>query len=110
LPDARRNELDPTGRWRLLDPRQVERWLRDGLFDQLLGTLVPDIVIHASGNPLQGQRVYDFKFPCRSTGEPSWRVYAEGHPHHPKDQGQMYKDALGAEKASLVTPQFGITP
>ena len=33
----------------------------------------------------------------------------EGHPHHPKTQGQMYEQALGGEKPpSLVTPQLGV--
>ncbi len=105
-----RYKRDPAGRWRLLDPSQVERWLRDGLLDHLLGTLIPDVVIHASGNPLQGQRVYDFKFPCIIGKPPSWRQYPSGHPHHPHTQGEVYKDALGmTESPFFVSPQFGIS-
>jgi hypothetical protein len=56
---------DPrTGLWYMLDPQQVKQWLLDGLTSMLLGTLVPDVVLHASGNPNKVQRVYDYKFPC----------------------------------------------
>lgn len=103
-------KLDPTGRWRLLDPKQVERWLRDGLLGQLLGTLVPDVVVHSSGNPLQAQQAYDFKFPCTSSTRFSWRQYPEGHPHYPRNQGDLYQEALGLkEPPSFVTPQLGVT-
>jgi hypothetical protein len=103
-------KVDAAGRWRLLDPNQVAQWLRDGLFSQLLGTLIPDVVVHASGNPLQGQRVYDFKFPCMPTSPPSWRQYPKDHPHHPKDQGDKYKEAVGLEgKPSFVSPPFGVS-
>jgi hypothetical protein len=103
-------KLDATGQWRLLAPELVAQWLREGLFNQLLGTLVPDVVVHASGNPLRGQRVYDFKFPCMPTSPPSWRQYPKGHPHHPQDQGGKYKEAVGLEaKPSFVSPQFGVS-
>ncbi|MFE8598657.1 hypothetical protein [Archangium violaceum] len=108
-----RYKYDPSeGRWRQLDPVIVAEWLRNGLESLLLGTLVPDVVIHASGNAQRVQRVYDFKFPCvpaRKSQRPAWREYPEGHPHHPKTQGQMYEQALGGEKPpSLVTPQLGV--
>lgn len=83
-----------TGLWRWIDPKQVAEWLQLGLKSQLWGALVPDIVLHASGNPNQVQGVYDFKFPCPATNRPSWGAYNEGHPHYPKDQKAMYKDAL----------------
>lgn len=83
-----------TGLWRWIDPAQVEEWLKLGLKSQLWGSLVPDFVLHALGNPNQVQRVYDFKFPCPSDKRPSWRPYSKGHPHFPKDQQKMYKEAL----------------
>lgn len=93
--------------WRWIDPKQIEEWLQIGLTSPLWGALVPDIVIHASGNPNQIQNVYDFKFPCPSTKDPSWRRYDKGQPHFPKDQGKMYEDALlgGKSKPKRVTPQ-----
>ncbi|MFY0565111.1 hypothetical protein ACN28E_14820 [Archangium lansingense] len=83
-----------TGLWRWIDPVQVAEWLKLGLKSQLWGSLVPDLVLHASRNPNQIQRVYDFKFPCPSDKRPSWRPYSKGHPHHPKDQKEMYEEAL----------------
>jgi hypothetical protein len=100
-------QRDPnTGVWRWIDPKQVQEWLQLKLTAQLWGALVPDIVIHALGNPNQVQRVYDFKFPCPHTNKPQWGSYAPNQPHYPKDQGQMYKEALlgGATKPQPVTP------
>ncbi|HYO54937.1 hypothetical protein [Archangium sp.] len=100
-------QKDPsTGLWRWLDPKQVKEWLQIGLKSQLWESLVPDLVLHASRNPNQVQRVYDFKFPCPPDNKPSWGRYAKGHPHFPKNQKEMYEDALlgGASKAKSVTP------
>jgi|GEM_PF-583041 len=96
-----------TGLWRWIDPQKLKEWLQLGLTAQLWGALVPDIVIHAAGNPNQVQRVYDFKFPCPPTNTPSWRPYAPDHPHYPKDQGKMYETALlgGKLKPNRVTPK-----
>ncbi|XXF77602.1 hypothetical protein P2318_31800 [Myxococcaceae bacterium GXIMD 01537] len=103
-------KLDASGRWRLLDPAQAEQWRREGLFGLLLGVLIPDVVVHASGNPLQGQRVYDFKFPCLPTGSPTWRQYPKGHPHHPKYQDDLYKQATDTTEAPFfVSPYSGAT-
>jgi hypothetical protein len=102
-----RYQKDPnTGRWRWLDPEQVAEWLRNGLTSKLVGSLVPDIVIHASGNPNKAQRVYDFKFPCPVDNRPGWGRYAAGQPHHPKNQGDMYKEALqlGDDELAFSTP------
>jgi hypothetical protein len=95
-----------TGLWRFIDPQQVKEWLQLGLTAQLWGALVPDIVIHAAGNPNQVQRVYDFKFPCPKDNPPSWRRPAPDHPHYPKDQGEMYKSALlgGKREPQRVIP------
>jgi hypothetical protein len=100
-------QKDPkTGLWRWIAPEQVKEWLQLGLTSALWGALVPDIVLHASGNPNQVQNVYDFKFPCPSTKKPSWRRYDKGQPHFPKDQKAMYRDALlgGKSDPRPVTP------
>ena len=106
-----RYQLEPsTGLWRWLDPKQVAEWLRTGLASHLKGSLVPDIVLHALGNPNQVQLVYDLKFPCPSSREPRWNEYPEDHPHHPKDQGEMYQQALGGQRGpARVSPAYGIS-
>lgn len=97
-----------TKQTRLLDPKQVDEWLRDGLLHKLLGTLVPDVVLHAAGKPLQVQAVYDFKFPCPSSNFPSWHDYPSNHPFHPRHQGNVYQEALGVEAPALVAPFHGV--
>ncbi|MDY7231770.1 hypothetical protein [Hyalangium rubrum] len=97
-----------TGVLELLDPKQVAAWLRDGLWDKLLGTLIPDVVLHASGNPLNVQEVYDFKFPCTPGKTPSWTKYPRDHPHHPRDQGDIYNEALKPQRVpARVAPGHG---
>jgi hypothetical protein len=93
------------GLWQWIAPAQVTEWLQLGLKSQLWGSLVPDFVLHASRNPNQIQRVYDFKFPCPSDKGPSWGKYPKGHPHHSKDQKKMYKDVLleGKREPGAVT-------
>ncbi len=95
-----------TGLWRWIEPKLVAEWLQLGLTSNLWGALVPDIVIHASGNPNQVQRVYDFKFPCPSTNQPSWGRYGKGQPHYPNNQGDIYEKALlgGRNKPRFSTP------
>jgi len=103
-----RYKRDPSvGRWLMLEPRLVAKWLEDGLFDLLLGTLAPDVVIHESGNPNKVQRVYDYKFPCLTSrrASPGWRYSSRSEP----DQGDRYKDALGGEAGPfLVSPLLGV--
>ena len=83
------------------------KWLQLGLKSQLWGALIPDIILHAAGNPNQVHRVYDFKFPCPSDKGPKWGQYAPGQPHFPKTQGDMYKKVLlrDKDKPRLVTPK-----
>jgi len=101
-------QRDPnTGLWRWIDPKQVKEWLQLGLTAQLWGALVPDIVIHAAGNPNKVQRVYDFKFPCPPHNPPKWGRYAPNQPHHPKNQGKMY-EALGGDKGPAFSTPRGI--
>jgi len=95
---------------RLLDPDEVRRWLTDGLFHLLAGTLVPDVVIHAQGDPLKAQTAYDFKFPCASQSEPLWSPYPRGGPHSTQDQGDAYLKLLMLQmKPARVSPAWGIS-
>jgi hypothetical protein len=77
--------------------------LREGASAQLAGTVVPDVVIH-TGNPLQVQGVYDFKFPCPGTKDPSWRRYPPNHPQGIRTQGEAYNVVLGG-RPRLVSPK-----
>ena len=92
----------------LLDPRQVAEWLREGLYGLLLGTLIPDVVVHAAGDPLRVQAVFDFKFPCPPSNPPRWHDYHEKHPYHGTSQGDIYKEAFNLEQAFRVAPGYGI--
>ncbi len=90
----------------LVSPEQARALRQQGCWDELQGTLVPDVVIH-TGNPLRVQAVYDFKFPCPIKNEPTWRQYEGEHPYRDSSQGQIYSEALQAESA-LVAPRWGI--
>ncbi|NTX33609.1 hypothetical protein HUA78_04095 [Myxococcus sp. CA033] len=104
FPDARTRQL------RLLEPDEVRQWLADGLFHLLAGTLVPDVVIHAQGDPLKTQTAYDFKFPCANPSEPSWSPYPRGGPHSTQDQGDAYLRLLMLQiKPARVSPRWGIS-
>ncbi|WP_375760728.1 hypothetical protein [Corallococcus exercitus] len=96
------------GTLRLITRAQVEAWLRSGQAGQLLGTLVPDVVIHL-GDPLMAEAVFDFKFPCPVSNPASWRRYPRSHPYWGKTQGQMYEQALGVQPWRIV-PILGAAP
>jgi hypothetical protein len=85
---------------------QVDEWLRDGLFHKLLGTLIPDVVLHAAGDLLGIQAIFDFKFPCPASNEPSWHSYHRDHPFHPADQKKMYEEAFKVEPKPIA-PGYG---
>ncbi|WP_095981733.1 hypothetical protein [Melittangium boletus] len=106
-----RYQVDPSsGRWRWIDPKQVMDWLKQGLAHRLKGSLVPDVVLHVTGNPNEVQLVYDLKFPCPAGRAPRWTEYPEGHPHHPRNQGEMYQRALGGQQQpALVSPAYGVS-
>ncbi|WP_242592264.1 hypothetical protein [Corallococcus exiguus] len=114
--DAGRFSLEPrylrdakTGRTRWLDPEVVAQWLRDGLFLLLTGSIAPDVVLHALGNPLKVQRIYDFKFPCPVTNPPQWDTYPKGSPFADKRQDDVYQELLGSEvNPQTASPNFGI--
>ncbi|WP_208729787.1 hypothetical protein [Corallococcus exercitus] len=95
------------GALRLITRAQAEVWLRSGQAGQLLGTLVPDVVIHL-GDPLKAEAVFDFKFPCPISNPARWRRYPRSHPYAGKLQGQMYQQALGT-RPWLVVPILGAT-
>ncbi|QRK05496.1 hypothetical protein JQX13_35795 [Archangium violaceum] len=83
-----------TGKKQLVGSEEEHALRQQGCADELVGTLVPDVVIH-SGNPLEVLAVYDFKFPCPTSNEPRWNDYPKGHPYHESNQGAMYHRALG---------------
>ncbi|NOK07766.1 hypothetical protein HNS30_01720 [Corallococcus exercitus] len=114
--DAGRFSLEPrylrdakTGRTRWLDPEEVARWLAAGQFFLLTGTIAPDVVLHALGNPLQIQRVYDFKFPCPVDKPAVWSQYPEGSPYAEQWQDDVYRDLLGNDlMPKTVSPNYGV--
>lgn len=86
----------------LVSTKERETLLRTNRWHELKGTVRPDVVIH-TGNPLEVQVVYDFKFPCLSTNRPRWGVYDEAeHPYRDRTQGDVYKEVFG--EAWRVTP------
>jgi hypothetical protein len=95
-----------TGSKELISQEEARALRKRDCGDELKGTLVPDVVIH-SGSPLDVLAVYDFKFPCPSINPPTWTEYPQEHPHHPKNQGDMYQQALGPT-AFRVAPSWGI--
>lgn len=100
-----------TGPWRWIDPAQVQKWLDEGLSALLIGALVPDFVLHATGDPLKVQFIYDFKFLCPNTGgkKPRWNKYPPDSPHYPKNQGEVYGAQLGGQEApAMVSPGHGV--
>ena len=107
-----RYKYDPVSkRWRMLAPEAVAKWIEDKLFELLLGTLAPDVVMHATGNPDKVQRVYDFKFPCLSKRkeDPRWTIYPGATRHQPRTQAEKYRRALGLEEnPKRISPQLGI--
>ena len=96
-----------TGRWEPMTPKQEEALRRAG-GEGLLGTLVPDVVLHR-GTPLEVLKVYDLKFPCPSTNHPEWHSFPKNHPYEGLNQGQMYERAFGVNPAR-VSPRSGIVP
>jgi hypothetical protein len=99
---------DPrTGGTKWVSPEEARALEQSGNGGELLGTLVPDVVIHV-GDPLQVQAVYDFKFPCVNTDEPPrWGQYPDGHPYEDLNQGEVYEKVLGPKPARIV-PRLGV--
>jgi hypothetical protein len=103
--NQRYRKNNATGRWEPLHRNQVEALLRAG-GAELIGTLVPDIVIH-TGNPAEVLDVFDLKFPCPGTNEAIWGRYPEGHPFERLNQGQAYERAFSVNPAR-VAPRWDI--
>ncbi len=99
---------DPeSGRVSLVSIEERQALLRQGRGCELLGSLVPDVVIH-TGRPLEVEAIYDFKFPCVNSDEvPSWRVYPPGHPHAGLRQGAVYRNAFNTSVGRVV-PRLGV--
>ncbi|WP_147332833.1 hypothetical protein [Archangium gephyra] len=99
-----------TGKTTFVSCEEVKDLLERGCGDELVGTLRPDVVLH-SGNPLDIQAVFDFKFPCVNDNKeaPRWRDYPDTSPHHGCNQGQVYTDALKVEPV-LIFPRWGVLP
>jgi len=86
---------------RILHKTELEM-LRNG-GKELAGSVVPDVVIH-TGDPLQVQRVYDFKFPCPESNPPTWKRYPPGNPLKASNQGEAYRNVFGVAPVP-VTPK-----
>jgi hypothetical protein len=95
-----RYRYDWKARTRHLEDRKPGRGV------DLSGTVVPDVVIH-SGNPVEVQAVYDFKFPCPEDNSPQWSTYPRGHPYHPASQGAIYQKIFNAIPR-IVAPWWGL--
>lgn len=67
------------------------------------GSIRPDIVLHAAGNPNQAQCIFDFKFPCTASSKSDPLKFATP---------QLVKyDSLNLHcPPAIVTPQLGISP
>jgi hypothetical protein len=97
-----------TGQTSLVSRAEEEALLRRGHGRELLGTLKPDVVIHA-GDPLRAQAIYDFKFPCVNSDKiPPWRKYPPGHPYEGASQAAMYEAALAVTEIWRVLPRLGV--
>ncbi len=63
---------------------------------ELAGSVVPDVIIH-TGDPLQVQAVFDFKFPCPEGNRAAWRDYPSGSASGASNQGEAYKSIFGVQ-------------
>jgi hypothetical protein len=104
-PTYRRNPS--TGNVEHIPDTMVETLLRNKQYEQLRGSIVPDVVVHRQGLPNRVQAVYDFKFSCM--GKPAeWRRYDKG-PHQDSDQGKVYEELLGVHP-QIIEPPSGVSP
>lgn len=91
---------------RLLSAEEVKRLLESGRGGELVGTIAPDVVIHL-GDPLRPVELFELKFPCPSSNDPSWRKYPQNHPYAGKTQKMVYEEILKA-LLRAVTPMGGV--
>ncbi|MFY0569307.1 hypothetical protein ACN28E_36535 [Archangium lansingense] len=95
------------GRRKLVSTTEEQALKDSGNQGELRGTVKPDVVIH-SGDPLDVQAIYDFKFPCVNPNDvPDWDSYPEGHPYSGLHQGDIYQQLLGP-KPARITPRWGV--
>ncbi|MCY1040142.1 hypothetical protein OV208_02325 [Corallococcus sp. bb12-1] len=78
--------------------------IAQGCTEQLWGSIKPDIVLHADRNLLKAALTPDFKFPCPESNQPRWAPYGASSPHSGKNQGEVYKEALGGQ-AMMISPR-----
>ncbi|MFP2901553.1 hypothetical protein [Corallococcus sp. 4LFB] len=73
------------------------------LTNQWTGSKKPDVVLHATNQPLQIQCIFDLKFPCtgKSKGEP----FTNGDTLR---QMSRYAALGGKCKPAIITPQLGV--
>lgn len=101
-----RYRYDPsTGHTEYIPPDEVEALLAQGRYEELRGTLEPDVVIHLPGHPGHIQMVLDFKFPCLNGGRSGWREYQRG-PYKGRFQNELYSEAFKTTPW-LVLPRWG---
>ncbi|MFY0527811.1 hypothetical protein ACN28I_33230 [Archangium gephyra] len=102
-----RYRYDPqTGQKQLVSSEEARSLRQQGCGDELKGTIVPDVVIH-SGNPLEVQAVYDFKFPCPFSNYPRWMEYGGRSSRGTPNQGDAYFNILRVGP-DLVAPLWKI--
>jgi hypothetical protein len=90
----------------LITPEEKAALLHQG-GKGLKGTLEPDVVIH-TGDPLQVQAVYDFKFRCvKFDAPPRWNRYPPEHRYAGERQGDIYEEAFG-KVIELIGPRKGV--
>ncbi|NNB87798.1 hypothetical protein HI292_19820 [Corallococcus exiguus] len=83
------------------------RLIADGCTEELRGTIKPDLVLHEDRNLLKSALTLDFKFPCPDSNFPKWTEYGPSSPYIGRDQGEIYKAALGGP-ALLISPVNGV--
>ncbi|WP_246356847.1 hypothetical protein [Pyxidicoccus fallax] len=98
-----------TERWEFIDEKTVRSLLEQGRGGELKGSIAPDVVIH-TGDPNRVFEVYDFKFPCVNTDEPTqWRDYPSGSPHEGRNQQDLYMGALRpTQLPAVIQPRIGV--
>ncbi|RYZ11583.1 MAG: hypothetical protein EOO70_09645 [Myxococcaceae bacterium] len=87
-----------------LSPEKEASIIAKGCTEELRGTIKPDLVLHADRNLLRAALILDFKFPCPETNPPRWTPYGDSSPYAGKNQGEVYKAALGGE-VLLISPR-----
>ncbi|MBN8228204.1 hypothetical protein JYK02_11860 [Corallococcus macrosporus] len=73
------------------------------LTNQWTGSKKPDVVLHATNQPLQIQCIFDLKFPC--TGNSKAEPFTSGDTRR---QMSRYEDLGGKCKPAIITPQLGV--